>query len=81
LFSIRDSTGAQADGFSQRTLERRDLAVGGPELQLGVPRCAKFKEVFSVAIVNLHSGHRLGVTPIQRFSEAQNGAERSNGAT
>src|SRR5918999_6267391 len=71
LFSIRNSTGAQADRFSQRALEWRYLTMGGPELQLGVPRCSELDEIFVAAIVHLDAGHRLRVAAIECFGEPQ----------
>src|SRR5687768_8019740 len=69
LFSIRDSTGAQTDRFSQHTFERRCLTTGGPELQLGVARGMELDEVFLAAVVHLHARHRLRVAAIERFGE------------
>jgi hypothetical protein len=79
LFSISHSAGAQPDRFSQRALERRDLAVGGPELELGVARCEQLDEVFVAAIVYLDAGHGLRVAAIERFGEPQHRGERAHG--
>src|SRR5688572_17636429 len=65
LFSIRSSTGAQADGFAQRVFERRYLTMGGPELELGVARCAEFDEIFFAAVVQFDAGHCLRVAAIE----------------
>ena len=54
--------------------------MGGPELQLGVPRRAKFDEVFLTAVVQLHARNRLRVTAIERFGEPQNCRQRGHGA-
>src|SRR5688572_27841792 len=79
LFSISNSTGAEADGFPQRALERRYLTVGGPELQLGVARCSELDEVFFAAVVHLDTGHGLRVAAIEGFGETQDGGQRAHG--
>jgi hypothetical protein len=78
LFSIRDSTGAQADRLCQRALERRYLTMGGPELQLGVARCAKFDEVLLAAVVQFDTRDHLRVAAVERFGEPQNRGQRTN---
>src|SRR5687767_9881902 len=80
LFSIRSSTGAQTDGFAQRAFERRYLTMGGPELELGVARCAEFDKVFLAAVVQLDAGHRLRVAAIERLGEPQNRRQCADGA-
>src|SRR5688500_8754908 len=77
LFSIRGSTRADANRFSQRAFQRRYLTLGGPELQLGVARCSKFDEIFFTAIVQLHARDGLRMATIERLGEPQN---RSQGA-
>ena len=72
LFSIRSSAGAHADGFAHERLERFDLTMRGPELELGVAGCAKFDEVFLAAVVQLHAGDRLRVAAIERFGQPEN---------
>jgi hypothetical protein len=80
LFSIRSSTGAQADGFSQRAFERRYLTMGGPELELGVARCAELDEIFLAAVVQFDASHRLCVAAIERFGEPKNRRQNANSA-
>jgi hypothetical protein len=53
------STGADADGFAQQRLERSDLALRGPQFELGIACRAKFQEVFLAAIVQLGRAHSL----------------------
>jgi hypothetical protein len=43
--------------------------MGGPELELGVARCAQFDEIFLAAVVQFDAGHCLRVAAIERFGE------------
>jgi hypothetical protein len=43
--------------------------MGGPELELGVARCAQFDEIFLAAVVQFDAGHCLCVAAIERFGE------------
>jgi hypothetical protein len=80
LFSIRNSAGAQADGFPQHALERLCLALRGPYLELGIARRVQLDEILLAAVVQLDAGHRLCVAAIERFGKPQNGGERADDA-
>jgi hypothetical protein len=79
LFSIRGGSGAQANRFAQRPLERLYLTLSCPEFELGVGRCAQFDEKFFPAIVELDAAHQLGVAAVQGFGEAENCGQRADG--
>src|SRR5438094_4100014 len=54
LFSIGHSPGAHADRLAHERLQRLNLTMGGPQLELGVARRSKFDEIFGASVVQLN---------------------------
>jgi hypothetical protein len=55
LFSISSSVCADVDRLAEKRLERRPVALGGPQLELGVPVRADLEKIVLPAIVKLES--------------------------
>lgn len=54
--------------------------MGGPELELGVARCAELDEIFVAAVVQFDTRHRLRVAAIERLGEPKNRRQCADGA-
>ena len=51
------------------------MALGGPELELGIARCPNLQQRIVAAIVELEAGDRLGVAAVEIFRKAENRGE------
>src|SRR5262249_53157345 len=87
LFSItldgrleRDPADLDSHWFAREALERRRVAHGGPELQLGVARGAQLQQVVVAAIVELEPRDRLRVAAVEALGEPQDRGQRAHGA-
>ena len=55
------------------------MAVGGPELELGVAGGAQARQVVVAAGIEVDAGQGLRVAPIQAFGKAYHGRESLDG--
>ena len=63
----------EAQGFAEHGFERRDVTVGGPELELGVAGGAQPRQVIVAARIEVDAGQRLRVAAIQPLGEPYHG--------
>src|SRR3990172_6894492 len=80
LFLVIGPPHLEADGPVEHALERRGMAVRGPELQLRVARRAQPRKIIVVARVEIDAAEGLRVTPIEPLGEPDDGGERPDGA-
>ena len=69
----------EAQRLAEHGFERRDVAVGGPELELGVARGAQPRQVVVAPRIQVDAGQRLRVAAIQAFGEPDHGRKRLDG--
>jgi hypothetical protein len=68
----------EAKRLSDQVFERRAVACGGPELELGVARRLYLKHGIVAAVGEPDAGDGLRVTAIETFREPENGGERAD---
>jgi hypothetical protein len=69
----------EAQRFPEHGFERRDVAVGGPELELGVAGGAQAGQVVVAAGVEVDAREGLRVAAIQPFGESNHGRQPLDG--
>jgi hypothetical protein len=73
LFNIRLCAHFDPQRLANQPLERRGVALGGPELEFGVARRPHLQQGVIAPVVQLETGDRLGMAAIERFRQAQQG--------
>jgi hypothetical protein len=71
----------EADRLSQDSLERLEMAIGCPDLELGVSGRIDLQQRIDTAVAKVEAGDVLRVTPVEAFGDAQDGRECANGLT
>jgi hypothetical protein len=78
LFSISGSVCADVNRLAKQCFEGRALAMGGPQLELGVALGADLEEIVLPAIVKLEFRDHLLVASFQTLRQTKQRREHSN---
>jgi len=73
LFLVRGAGDFETNRHRQFLLERRDVTMSGPQLQFRVAVGAQPRQIVVAARKQINAGKRLRVTPIESFSESDDG--------
>lgn len=75
LFLVRGAGDFETNRHRQFLLERRDVTMSGPQLQLCVAVGAQPRQVVVAARKQIDAGKRLRVTAVKSFSQSDDGRQ------
>lgn len=78
MFLVRAAGNLEADGQCQLLLQRGDMAVSGPQLQLRIAIGAQPREVIVAARKQVDSAQRLRMTSVESFSQSNDCGQHAN---
>ena len=73
MFLVRGAGDFETNRHRQFLLEGRDVTMSGPQLQFRVTVGTQPREVIVAARKQIDAGKRLRVTPIESFSQSDDG--------
>jgi hypothetical protein len=69
----------ESNGLAEHPLERADVPVGGPQLELGVAVGAETREVVVAPRIEVQPGECLSMTAVQSLRETDHRRQRFDG--